>query len=75
MMTIVGQNDFLECFHNDTPIISFDLNFLEYSDVQSLDCYPTESFCQQEILEKQWRIKLSRLSRKSYGCHGNIREG
>ena len=24
LMTIFGQNDFLECFHSDSPNISFD---------------------------------------------------
>ena len=38
--------------------------FLEFYDVQSLEGYPTESFSQVEIPEKQWRFEFSRLSRK-----------
>ena len=61
-MNIIGQNNFLEHFHSDSPNVSFDL---EYYDVQSIEKgYPTESFSQLEILEKQLRFKFSKLSQK-----------
>ena len=40
------------------------MNFLEYYDVQSIEGYPTESFSQVEILEKQRRFEFSKLSQK-----------
>ena len=38
--------------------------FLDYYDVQSIESYPTESFSQAEILEKQWRFEFSKISQK-----------
>ena len=64
-MTIFGQNDFLECFHSDSPSISYDLNFLEYYDVRSIEGYPTESF----------DSNFQNLAKMLHCCHGNMHDG
>ena len=58
LMTIFGQNYFLECLRGDSP------NLLDYYDVQSTERYPTESFSQAKILEKQWRFEFSKINQK-----------
>ena len=50
------------------------MNLLDYYVLQSNESYPTESFSQAEILEKQWRFEFSKISQKVHGCHGNIHE-
>ena len=77
-MTIFGQNEFQECFHSNSPDISYiklSLNFLEYYDVRSIEGYPTESFSQVEIPETQWRFEFSKKAKRLHICHGNVHEG
>ena len=56
-------------------ILAICLNFLEYYDVKSIEAYPTESFSQVEILEKELQFEFSKISQKLHGCHGNIKWG
>ena len=62
-MTIFGQHDFWNLSIVTVLLLAL-INFLEYYDVQSLEGYPTESFSQAGILEKQWRLEFSKLYQK-----------
>ena len=42
-----------------TVLILALMELFEYYDVQSTEAYPTESFSQVKILEKEWRFKFS----------------
>ena len=56
-------------------ILAICLNLLEYYDVKSIEAYPTESFSQVEILEKELQFEFSKISQKLHGSHGNLHEG
>ena len=47
-----------------TGLIIALIELVDYYDDQSIESYPTESFSQEEILEKQLIFEFSKLSRK-----------
>ena len=73
-MTISGQNDFLECFHSDSPKTSYVLTYLSIMMSEALKVIPQKVSLRCKYLKNNGDSSFQKLAKRLHGCHGNIPE-